>query len=108
MKIKVLVLNERPNSYLSAKRGQVNERILVLFDAEKHNGKLVAGTFDYSMSKEEMEAYPVDSLNGQTIDLGVEQIEQWNGRPRFRGSLPGVALAGPAAQPAVPVPAKGK
>lgn len=111
MKVKVLVLSERPNEYMSQKKGLVKERILVLFDPERYLGKQVPGTFDYVLSPAEEAAIPVDVLTGKTIEMGVDGWEQWNGRPRFRGSLPApvdLGIGAPVAASASVGAVKGK
>lgn len=93
MKLQVMCVQERANSYVG-KKGQVNERILTLLDQDAHLGQVIPGTFDYVLSAEESAVVPVNGLLNKPVVIGISEITQWNGRPRFRGKLDVAALNG--------------
>jgi hypothetical protein len=87
MRIKMVVSQDRPNEYEHKKRGTVHERILTLMDQDECAGQVVPGSFDYVLTEAEMAQFPRGALDNKTLVIGVRDIVEWNGRPRFRGVI---------------------
>jgi len=71
--------------------GELDERqvtVLNCLDRHAHQGHKLRQTFDYTPSKEEVEAIDLQKLEGSTVVLGVDEIKvSTGGRLKFKGKI---------------------
>lgn len=87
MKVKVLVIQERPEEYRSRKGVDVKLTVLTVVDMEEESSDRLLNTFDYVLSEEEAN-YAGGKLVEKQIVVAVRTLEvKFGGRLRARGRI---------------------
>jgi hypothetical protein len=81
MKLKLMVIADRPNEY-TGKKGLVKNQMLVLQDVEQGVNRCTT-QLEYEMSGEEKEKY-AGKLQDKTIEIGVRELFPFGGKIRIR------------------------
>jgi len=88
MKVEVYVAGVSNEVWFRGTRDERQVTILNCLDSKAHDGLKLKQTFDYTPTKEEVELYDLEKLDGAGLTLAVDEIKAANGgRLKFKGKI---------------------
>ena len=88
MKVEVYVAGVAHEVWFRDSKDERQVLVLNCLDRTAHEGLKLKQTFDYTPTKEEVEAIDLDKLDGANLILAIDEIKAANGgRLKFKGKI---------------------